>query len=46
MVKSYKDCLLNNKIILKQQQIFKSDHHNVCTEQINKTALSSNADKR
>ena len=34
--KNYKDCLFNNKIILKLQQIFKSDHHNVYTEQINK----------
>ena len=46
MFKSYKDCLFNNKIILKSQQIFKSDHHNVYTEQINKIALSSNDDKR
>ena len=42
----YKDCLFNNKIILKSQQRFKSDHHNVYTEQINKIALSSNDDKR
>ena len=32
MVKNYKDCLFNNKMILKSQQRFKSDHHNVCTE--------------
>ena len=31
-------CLFNNKIILKSQQRFKSDHHNVYTEQINKIA--------
>ena len=42
VVKNYKDCLLNNKIILKSQQRFKSDHHNVYTEQISKIALSSN----
>ena len=42
----YEDCLFNNKIILKSQQRFKSDHHNVYTEQINKIALSSNDDKR
>ena len=41
-----KDCLFNNKIILKSQQRFKSDHHNVYTEQINKIALSSNDDER
>ena len=42
----YKDSLLNNKIILKSQQRFKSDYHNVYTERINNIALSSNDDKR
>ena len=42
----YKDCLLNNKIILKSQQRFKSERHNVYTEDVNKIALSSNDDKR
>ena len=37
---------LSNKIILKSQQRFKSDHHKVYTEEINKIALSSNDDKR
>ena len=46
MFKNYKDCLSNDEIILKSQQRFKSDHHNVYTEQINKIALSSNDDKR
>ena len=46
MVKNFKDCLFNNKIISKSQQKFKSDHYNVYTEQINKIALSSNNDKR
>ena len=36
MVTNYKDCLFNNKIVLKSQQRFKSDNHDVCTEQINK----------
>ena len=45
MVKNYKDWLFNNKIILKQQQRFKSDYHNIYTEQINKIALSSNDDR-
>ena len=35
----------NNETILKSQQRFKSEGHNVCTEEINKTALSSNGDK-
>ena len=42
----YKDCLLNNEIIIKSQQRFKSERHDVCTEEINKMALSSNDDKR
>ena len=42
----YKDCQSNNEIILKSQQIYKSDYHNAYTEQINKIALSSNDDKR
>ena len=46
MVKNYKDCLFNDKTILKSQQRFKSDCHNVYTEEINKIALSSNDDKR
>ena len=36
----------NDKIILQSQQRFKSDHHKVYTEEINKIALSSNDDKR
>ena len=43
---NYKDCLFNNKIILKLQKIFKSDHHNLYTEQINKIAPSSDNDKK
>ena len=46
MIKNYKDCLFNNKVILKSQQRFKIDHHNVHTEQINKITLSSNDGKR
>ena len=42
----YKDCLTNNEIILKSQQRFKSERHDVYTEEINKIALSSNDDKR
>ena len=46
MFKSFTDCLFNDKVILKSQQRFKSDCRNVYTEQINKTALNSNDDKR
>ena len=46
MFENYKDCLFNDKIILKSQQRFKSDHHKVYTEEINKIALSSSDDQR
>ena len=42
----YKDCLLNSEIILKSQQRFKNERHNVYTEEINKIALSNSDDKR
>ena len=41
----YKDCLLNDKIVLKSPQRFKSERHDVYTENVNKIALSSNDDK-
>ena len=44
-LKTYKNSLFNDKIILKSQQRFKSNHHKVYTE-VNKIALSSNDDKR
>ena len=46
MFENYKDCLFNDKIILKPQQRFKIYLHKVYTEEINKIALSSNNDKR
>ena len=46
MFENYIDCLLNDKIILKSQQRFKSYNHDVYTEEVNKIALSSNDDKR
>ena len=46
MFKNYTDCLFNDKIILKSQQRFKSDHHVVYREEVNKIALSSNDGKR
>ena len=46
MFKNYEDSLLNDKFILKSQQGFGSDNHNVCTVEINKIALSSNDNKR
>ena len=42
---NHKNCLMNKKDILKSQQRFKSEAHNVYAEEINKIALSSNDDK-
>ena len=46
MFKNCKDSLFNKKIILKSQQGFKSNHHDVYTVEINKKVPSSNDDKR
>ena len=45
-VNDYKNCLLNNEIVLKLQKRFASVAHNVYVEEINKIALTSNDDKR
>ena len=37
----YKDCLFNNNVILKSQQRFKSELHDVITEEVNKIALKA-----
>ena len=42
----YKDCIIKNEIMLKSQQRFKSERHNVYTEDVNKIALSCNDNKR
>ena len=46
MFENYKDCLFNDTVISRSQQRFKSDYHEVYTEEVNKIALSSNGDKR
>ena len=46
MFENYKDSLFNDKIILKSQQRFRSDHYRVYTEEVDKITLSSNDDKR
>ena len=43
---NHEEFLKNDTSILKTQQSFKSEGHNVFTEEINKIALSSNDDKR
>ena len=48
-VYSFKDDkkeFINNKLLLKSQQRFKCERHNVFAEEINKIALSSNDDER
>ena len=42
----YKKCLFDNEPMLKSQQRFKNENHEVYTENVNKIALSSNDDKR
>ena len=42
----YKKCLFDNREVLKSQQRFKSENHEVYTENINKIALSCDDDKR
>ena len=44
--KNYADALFNNEVIIRSQQRFRSDHHKVYTEEVNKIALSSDDDKR
>ena len=46
MFENYNDPMFNDKTILQSQLRFKSDHHDVYTEEVNKIALSSNDDKR
>ena len=42
----YNKCLLNDEIILKSQQRFISNKHDVYMEDVNKIALSNDDDKR
>ena len=41
----YKNCLFDNGKVLKSQQRFESENHEVYTENINKIALSCDDDK-
>ena len=42
----YRKCRFDNETMLKSEQRFKGENHEVYTENINKIALSSNDDKR
>ena len=44
--KDYADALFNDEVIIRSHPRFRSHHHRVCTEEVNKIALSSNDDKR
>ena len=44
--KNYEESVLRNKTIIKSQLRFRSDHHNVYTEEVNKIAINPNDDKR
>ena len=44
--KNYMDSLFNDEVTIKLQQRFRSNHHRVYTEGVNKIARSSNDDKR
>ena len=46
MFENYKGSLFSNKTISKSQLRFKSDHHNLYTEEVNKIAPNSNGNKR
>ena len=46
MFENYKDSLLNNKIIMRSQLRFKSNHRDVQTEEVNKIALNSSDNKK
>ena len=46
MLENYTDCLLNDKNVYRSQQRFISHNHDLYTEEVNKTALSVNDDKR
>ena len=46
MFENYKDSLFINKTIMRSQLRFKSDHHNVYTEEVNEIVLNSSDNKR
>ena len=46
MFENYRDSLFNNNMIMCSQMRFKSDHHDIYTEEINKIVLNYTDDKR
>ena len=45
-IDDYKTSVLEGEKIIRSELRFRSDHHNVFTEEVNKVAISSNHDKR
>ena len=43
---NYVDLLFKNEVLLRSEHRFRSDHHRVYTEEVNKIAFSRNDDKR
>ena len=43
---NYKGFIKNNRLILKSQQRFRIEKHNILIEEANKIASSANSDKR
>ena len=46
MFQNFKNCLFNNKTIYRSQERFKNHNQDVCTEEVNKLALSNDDNKR
>ena len=46
MFENYRESLFNNKAIMRSKLKFKSDHHNVYIEEVNKIVLNSSDNKR
>ena len=46
MFENYKNCLFNDEVILRSQQRFKRDYHNMYTQEVNKVASRSRDNKR
>jgi len=42
----YKNCLLNREEQMRKMNVIRSHLHDVCTEEVNKVALSAEDDKR
>ena len=45
-IDDYKTSVFEGEKIIRSELRFRSDHHNVFTEEVNKVAISSNHDKR